>query len=667
MSSTPASTTPHWLSWNEVARLMAADETGDSIQVGDHLLKLANESEESSAFLKAALPEICSCLSAQYAALYNRSPQWKPFFEFGRDLGIAAPVRQFEESLDQNAVSWAGIESADDWSSIIVPLGNTKGREAVLLLVGRSFEKQSHQKAVALGRLLEYCWSTCIERQQRREKAIRLQGILEVTSAFSTVHETEPLLNLIAEESTRLLDCDRASIFVWDREHKQMVACPALGVDGGTLRLPDNVGVVGEVLSTGQPIRVDDAYEDARFHRDVDNTSGYSTKNLLCWPLKDPAGELIGAFEVLNKNDGVFTVEDEDVITHLASQAAVALLNAQEHERLLRSSEHMTEEVKKGVQLIGESPSVSALRETISRLAETDLPVLILGESGTGKEVVSQALHFWGPRSDRPFVAVNCAALTETLLESELFGHEKGAFTDAHDTRVGKFELAEGGTLFLDEIGDMSLGGQAKLLRVLEQKVVTRVGGSEAIPINVRIVAATNAKLVTAVRERKFREDLYYRLGVVTQSLPPLRERPEDILVLAEYFLKQFCTQANRRPLKISVEARRRLQAHTWPGNIRELRNLMERVAFLSAGERVEIDDLAFILSPEKESASADLGNASLADATKAFQQKYIASTIKRVKGNMSEAARVLELHRSNLYRKMRQLEMSDEISDDDV
>jgi DNA-binding NtrC family response regulator len=287
--------------------------------------------------------------------------------------------------------------------------------------------------------------------------------------------------------------------------------------------------------------------------------------------------------------------------------------------------------------------------------------VLILGESGTGKEVVAQALHYQGPRGKNPFVAVNCAALTETLLESELFGHEKGSFTDARETRQGKFELADGGTLFLDEIGDMSLGGQAKLLRVLEQKVITRVGGSQPIPIDVRIVAATNTNLAEAVRSKKFREDLYYRLSVVTQVLPPLRDRPEDILLLAEYFLKQFCIQARRPSLQLAAESRRRLQAHSWPGNVRELRNLMERVAFLSPGERVEADDLAFILSPEREADHLmPAAGQTLKDATRDFQQTYIRLAIKRAQGNMSQAAEMLGLHRSNLYRKMRQLGMDE-------
>ncbi|MAG94686.1 MAG: Fis family transcriptional regulator [Planctomycetaceae bacterium] len=415
--------------------------------------------------------------------------------------------------------------------------------------------------------------------------------------------------------------------------------------------------MVGEVIHTASIVQVDDAYNDARFDSSVDQASGYQTRNLLCVPLRDHENKLIGAFEVINKLEGEFRKDDSDALALLGTQAATALRNTREREQMVRSQQQLTEQVTEGVRIIGESPAIVALRDTIGRLASTDLPVLVLGESGTGKEVVAQSLHYQGARAEHPFVAVNCAAISETLLESELFGHEKGAFTDAHDARAGKFELAEGGTLFLDEIGDMSPGGQAKLLRVLEQKIVTRVGGSQNIPIDVRVIAATNANLTEAISERRFREDLYYRLSIVTLELPPLRERPEDILPLAEFFLQKFSVQAGRR-LQFSADARRRLQSHGWPGNIRELRNLIERVAFLAPKDRVEADDLAFILSPERENVfdlNADLG---LAEATKRFQQHFIRRSIKRVNNNMSEAAKLLGLHRSNLYRKMRQLEM---------
>jgi Nif-specific regulatory protein len=256
-------------------------------------------------------------------------------------------------------------------------------------------------------------------------------------------------------------------------------------------------------------------------------------------------------------------------------------------------------------------------------------------------------------------VAVNCAALAETLLESELFGHEKGAFTDAHEARAGKFEVAGGGTLFLDEIGDLSLGGQAKLLRVLEEKVVVRVGGSQPIPTDTRVIAATNKDLAEMVRERRFREDLFFRLNVVAIELPPLRDRGEDVLLLAHHFLQDFCIKAHRKPPQLTAAARKRMLGHSWPGNVRELRNLMERLAYLSQGDKVDADELAFILFPADEGASFPLMDLPLGEATTQFQVEYIRQNIKRAGGNMSEAAKRLGLHRSNLYRKMRQIGMT--------
>jgi Nif-specific regulatory protein len=313
------------------------------------------------------------------------------------------------------------------------------------------------------------------------------------------------------------------------------------------------------------------------------------------------------------------------------------------------------------VQLIGETPAIRQLRSTIGRVARTELAVLILGENGTGKEVVSRMIHYLGGRRDQPFVAVNCAALAETLLESELFGHERGAFTDAREARAGKFELASGGTLFLDEIGDLSLAGQAKLLRVLEEKVVVRVGGSLPIATDTRVIAATNQDLATMVSQRRFREDLYFRLNVVTLEVPALRERIDDVVVLAEYFLKDFSLRARRKPPRLTAAAQKRLRQHSWPGNVRELRNLMERLAYLCPDDVIDAEDLAFIIAPGRggtPAVSMDLG---LPEATRLFQVEYIRKHIAASGGNMSDAARNLALHRSNLYRKMRQLGMEAE------
>jgi Nif-specific regulatory protein len=321
----------------------------------------------------------------------------------------------------------------------------------------------------------------------------------------------------------------------------------------------------------------------------------------------------------------------------------------------------MAEQAAQHVNLIGNSPVLEALRSTVGRVADTDLAILILGENGTGKEVVSQSIHYLSSRRNEPFVAVNCASLAETLLESELFGHEQGAFTDAHEARAGKFELASGGTLFLDEIGDLSIGGQAKLLRVLEEKIVVRVGGSLPIHTDARVVAATNQDLAAMVRKKTFREDLYFRLNVVTLELLPLRERGTDIILLAEHFLSDFCMKARRGMPRFTGEARKRLREHGWPGNVRELRNLMERLAYLSQGDKIDVEDLAFILAPDGESPNSLPLDLTLTTATSRFQTEYIKKHIQSSGNNVSDAARRLGLHRSNLYRKMRTLGMNTE------
>jgi len=497
------------------------------------------------------------------------------------------------------------------------------------------------------------------EQRQRAELRIeRLEAILEIAALWNRAQETEPLLTEMAEASTRLLKAERASIFLWDRPNKTLVGRPALGVESGELRIPDSTGVVGQVVQTGKPLRVD-ADQEKEVSRLVDDQLGFHTRNLLCVPLVGAQGKLFGAFELINKIQGDFADEDEEALIELAQHAAIALENAQEHEQLVKVRDQAADEGTQDARMIGNCSAIEALRSTVQRVANTDLAVLILGENGTGKEVVSKRIHYLSDRRNEPFVAVNCAALTESLLESELFGHEKGAFTDAHATHEGKFELASGGTLFLDEIGDMSLGGQAKLLRVLEEKLVVRVGGSIPIHTDARVIAATNQDLAGLVRDKRFREDLYFRLNVVTLDLPPLRDRGDDIVVLAEHFLKEFCVKARRKLPKLTAAAKKRLVKHSWAGNVRELRNLMERIAYMSQGDKVDIDELAFILSPSGEETPLLSLDLPLTDATKRFQVEYINKQIERSRGSMTAAAERLGLHRSNLYRKMRQLDMA--------
>lgn len=501
-----------------------------------------------------------------------------------------------------------------------------------------------------------------VEQQQNESRSRRrLQAILDMTVNWNQHRETQTLLNQIAETSTRLISSERATIFLPDGRSGQLIGRPALGVESGELRISAGQGVVGAVMSSGQPQRVDEdiATEQAQINRTVDEQLDFQTRSLVCVPIVNNAGKTIGAFELINKIGGNFTDADQADLIELAEHAAVAIENTQHVEKLVSKQKNVADQAADQVELIGKCDEIEKLKQTIERVAGTELAVLITGENGTGKEVVAQMIHYLSDRRDQILVAVNCAAITESLLESELFGHEKGAFTDAHEARAGKFELADGGTLFLDEIGDMSMGGQAKLLRVLEEKVVVRVGGSTTIPTNARVIAATNQNLPELVTEKAFREDLFFRLNVLTIELPPLRNRGEDIVLLAEHFLRGFCVKARRDPLAFSAAAKKRLLGHNWPGNVRELRNMMERLAYLFQGEKVDADDLEFIISPKKSGPAFDM-DLPLGDATRDFQVSYINQHIKRAGGNMTAAAEKLGLHRSNLYRKMRQLEMSD-------
>lgn len=500
------------------------------------------------------------------------------------------------------------------------------------------------------------------QQLRKSRDIVRLSQILEVAANWHAHQDLDRLLQDIAQAATGLLRSDRASIFLWDKQSRELVGHPALGMEGKLLRIADDKGVAGAVLKSQQPRRWDRSDLTDEVDRRVDTSSGYRTDSLLAVPLNDLRGKPMGVFEVINHIDGRFDQQDEDELIELARHASAALSNTQTMQRLIQTRDRLTQDAVHQVQLIGSSQEMLNLKSTIARVGDTDLAVLLLGENGTGKEVVSRQIHYQSKRRYEPFIAVNCAAITETLLESELFGHEKGAFTDAHETRSGKFELASGGTLFLDEIGDMSLGGQAKLLRVLEEKVVVRVGGSTAIPVNVRVIAATNQNLVDLVRQKKFREDLYFRLTVVTLNLPPLRHRADDVLQLADFFLTTFCAKIGRSKPTLNASAKKRLTSHQWPGNVRELRNIIERIAYLTTDEVIEDSEIDFVSSPradgEGDSERIDLSKP-LAQATDDFQSRYIEQQLKACKRNMTLAAERMGMQRSNLYRKMKQLGMN--------
>jgi len=341
----------------------------------------------------------------------------------------------------------------------------------------------------------------------------------------------------------------------------------------------------------------------------------------------------------------------------------VALRSALELGRTLAENQRLHEQLGHADPLVGTSAAMEELRALIARVAPTESRVLITGESGTGKELVAAAIHRQSARGNKPFVTVNSAALPRDLVESEMFGHERGAFTGATERRQGRFELADGGTLFLDEVGDLGPEAQAKLLRVLEGGIVERVGGERPFAVNVRVIAATNKELQQAVRQGQFREDLWFRLNVLPIHIPPLRERPEDIAPLVRHFAAR-CAARLGRPVRFDAGAVPLLAAYAWPGNVRELANIIERMAILATAELITAPDVARVLPADGTAPRVTAGTGgepawrdiALTDTLDQYERELIAKALSVSRGNVAEAARRLLTDRANLYRRMRRL-----------
>jgi two-component system, NtrC family, nitrogen regulation response regulator NtrX len=360
----------------------------------------------------------------------------------------------------------------------------------------------------------------------------------------------------------------------------------------------------------------------------------------------------LGAFNFLEK-----PLSPESVL--LALSSAMELRQARREAKVLRADLGLSGE------MIGDSPAMHQVREMIARVAPSDARVLITGESGTGKELVAAAIHAGSPRRDRPFVRVNCAAIPRDLVESEMFGHERGAFTGATDRRIGRFELAHRGTLFLDEVGDLGAEAQAKLLRAIEAREIERVGGGKPIAVDVRIVSATNKDLPRAVTEGAFRDDLLFRLNVIPIQLPPLRERPADVPALIRHFSALHRMRTGQRPPEWSPEAVAAFSRYGWPGNVRELANIVERLSILNPGRGVSESDVAAVLPVERASRTAAPATPlpdpaalhhSLSDTLDEYERVLIARALSMASGNIAEAARRLKTDRPNLYRRIRRL-----------
>ncbi len=386
------------------------------------------------------------------------------------------------------------------------------------------------------------------------------------------------------------------------------------------------------------------------------------TESILCVPLVAVERTIGVLYLVTSGNTGGFEEDHVNFVSSAAQIAAVTLENVLALEALRDENRRLQAELDLDGAIVGESKAMRQVQEFIGKVAHSDSTVMIRGESGTGKELVAFAIHRNSPRADQPFVAINCAAIPEALLESELFGHEKGAFTGAIGTKKGKLEVAEGGTVFLDEIGELAPPMQAKLLRVLQQREFERVGGTRTLKFNARVIAATNRNLEEAIKSGQFRQDLYYRLNVVSTVVPPLRERPDDIPLLAMYFAAKYAEKCKRSLKGISSEARSLLMNYSWPGNVRELENAIEHAIVLGLNEEIVAEDLPEALL---ETRSAQQDSVKYHDRLNQLKKQMIVDALEQTKGNYTEAAKLLGLHPNYLHRLIRNLDLKSELKRD--
>jgi Nif-specific regulatory protein len=416
--------------------------------------------------------------------------------------------------------------------------------------------------------------------------------------------------------------------------------------------------ITNQVLREGIALLSNDVVESEKVDQ-VPSLVSARVCSLLCVPLIVFEKTLGVIYLDTSNSASRFDEGHLQLLTAIAGIAAIALENVRYLESLAEDNQRLTQEIRLEHQMIGESTRMRAVYEVLAKVAPSDSTVLIRGESGTGKELAAHAIHINSPRATKPFVAINCATLSESLLESELFGHEKGAFTGAIVQKRGKLEVADGGTVFLDEIGELTLAIQAKLLRVIQERQFERVGGTRPIKVNVRIIAASNRDLEAEIAAGRFRQDLYYRINVVSVTMPSLRERREDIPLLTSYFTGIFSNKCKRRVRGVSPEARRMLQVYEWPGNVRELENAIERAVVLGSSDVIAPDDL-----PESlfESVQLSPQPTKYYEAIIAAKKQIILKALDESGGNYTQAARKLGIHPNNLHRIIKSLNLKSTI-----
>lgn len=523
----------------------------------------------------------------------------------------------------------------------------------------------------------------------------RRSVLMALLDLVRTEVDLDTLLRRIVDLVAQAMSADRATLFLIDRSTGELVSRAAHLPELPEIRLPPGQGIAGHVAQTRRPVAAKNADDHPRFAAAIDRITGYKTISVLAAPILGPSSthrddaEVLGVLQVLNKKAGLFDDRDRELLCELAGEVATALSETALRERVTGQAPERYHRI------VGGSPIMRRVYEIIARAAATSATVLLRGESGTGKELAARAIHYNSTRARGPFVKIDCTSIPEGLMESELFGHERGAFTGAEQRVLGKAELAHGGTLFLDEIGDLKPSLQGKLLRVLQDREFERVGGRKTLAVDLRIIAATNCDLAAMAEAKTFRRDLYYRLKVVELELPPLRERGgEDIERLALHFADLYARR-HKKPLRgLSPEAVLRLRSHIWPGNIRELEHCIESAVALCGGDQIGEHDLPLPVSlptlrpspppapeplplphalaepppsrpappppplspapaPESVRPAGLFLPAGL--ALDEVEARYVADAIERCGGNRSEAARSLGIGRNTLLRKLKE------------
>ncbi|MCP5513996.1 MAG: sigma 54-interacting transcriptional regulator [Spirochaetales bacterium] len=489
-----------------------------------------------------------------------------------------------------------------------------------------------------------------IPSKHYRRKIQELSLLFDISQILQKSENMQTALSPIIKHTVQTMEMLQGAITLLNRHSREISIEASYGISevfAEKIKYKVGEGITGKVIETGEPITIENVSGNPLFLDKTESRKKWKNQSFICIPVKIGT-ETIGTISCQRQTSEGFSIEeDAKLLSIIGSMIALAAelrrTYQEEQEKLKHENERLQNALKnkfKPKNIIGSSTAMQEVFDLIAQVSGSEATVLIRGESGTGKELIANAIHYNSRRADMPLIKVNCAALPETIIESELFGHEKGAFTGALSTRKGRFELADGGTIFLDEIGDLSPTTQVKLLRILQEKEFERVGGNETIKSSVRIIAATNRDLEKLLTEGKFREDLYYRLNVFPVHVPPLRSRKSDIMLLADYFTEKYSKKNNKDIKRISTPAIQLLTSYHWPGNVRELENCIERAVLISTDDVIHGNHLPPSLQ-SAESTGTEIHN-TLQQAIDELEKEMILDALKSSHGNMTKAAKML-------------------------